>query len=116
MKVVTVVKFSKSVIHSYLSHPERDTIAYTPEIEALGTVLHVFNDNGVLAYKTLSGYCDDEGTDYYRVVVSGELDDILQGLANGNYSDTYAELLNAFIAIGQQVDFLTERLAWRLEE
>lgn len=117
MKKVTVVKFKKDVIHPYLSRPDRDTIEYTPEIESLGTVLHVFDTNGVLAYKSLAGYGDDdEAFDYYRVVISGELDDLLQGFANSNYPDRYAVLLDAFTAIGNQVDFTTERLAWRLEE
>lgn len=116
MKTVTVVKFKKEVIHPYLSRPVRDTIKYSPEIESLGTVLHVFNDDGVFAYKTLSGYGEDDPTDHYRVVISGELDDVLQGLANSNYPDKYAALLNAFINIGNQVDFATERLGWRLSE
>lgn len=117
MKKVTVVKFRKDVIHPYLARPDRDTIQFTQEIETLGTVLHVFDKDGVSAYKTLANYGDDdEAFDYYRVVTSGELDDRLQGLANSNYADRYVSLLNAFIEIGNKVDFNVERLAWRLEE
>lgn len=116
MRIITVVKFKKDVIHPYLSRPERDKIQYTPEIEALGAVLNVFKEDGVLAWKLLSSLWDDEGTDYYRVLISGELDDLIQGLLNSTHHTDCSHLTKAFTVIGNSVDFQTERLAWRLEE
>ncbi|QXO10276.1 hypothetical protein pEaSNUABM37_00317 [Erwinia phage pEa_SNUABM_37] len=117
MRVVTVVKFKKDVIHPYLSQPEHDTIRYTPDIEKLGTVLNVFQeDKGIFAWKLLSSLWDDEGQDYYRVVDAGEMDDLIQGLLNGSSTSRGSIMTDDFTKIAVDVDFKTERLGWRLEE
>ena len=95
---------------------DRTCIECNDESIALSTEMARYTDSKRVR-DLLEGFCGVEPFDYYRLILSSETDDILQSLGNSRtLTPETAKLLSEFTRIACDVDFTTERLAYRLYE